>query len=287
MRPRDAGARLVSVRWVVHGWVALALVGCSRDNPWFALNTAGSVESDSSQSGSGSSGPGDPSDSSGGGSSGGSTSSTSTTGSTGSTGSSTDPIDSTSTTLADTSSTGDTGSTGSSTGEPGPKLILDLYEACPDALWTDELIVVHDCPGDPNLVPSVAQVETMFDNLPVQAVAAFPSQQVESFLDGGYAVDLTGAISPHFVSELWFPAFAAPTDKLTGSVFVVIDMNVVELFTEQISLAPGQSATIDLDLSGAPVDAKFIELHLQVLVESSAKQQVRGLWLGPKIIDLQ
>lgn len=276
------------MRWVVHGWVALALVGCSRDNPWFALNTAGSVESDSSQSGTGSSGTGDPIDSSSGGGGEGSTSSTSTASSTGSTGSSTDPIDSTSTTLADTSSTGDTSGTGSSTtGEPGPKLILDLYEACPDALWTDELIAVYGCPGDPNDQPSVAQIETMFENLPVQAIAAFPTQQTESFLDGGYVVDLTGAISPHFVTELWFPAFADPADKLTGSVFVVIDMNVVELFTEQIALAPGQSATIDLDLSGAPVDAKFIELHLQVLVESSAKQQVRGLWLGPKIIDLQ
>lgn len=273
------------MRWGFTWWVALALVGCSRENPWFVLNTAGGAESDSSQSGTSSVG-GPASDPGSTGSIGGSEGSTSTTTtSTTTSTSTTDPVDSTSTSVANTSSTGDPGSTGSSTGEPEPNVFFDLFEHCPDAIWTDELIVTtYPCPGDPNTTPLVDQLKTTFENQPVVAVATFPTQQSLSFLDGNYAVDLTGAMNPLFKSELWFPESPDPGDKLTGFAFVMIGDNVV-LYTEQISLAPGTSATIELDLSGVPMDA--IELHLQVVVETSAKDLVKGLWLNPRIIELQ
>jgi hypothetical protein len=269
--------------------MAFALAGCSRENPWFVLNTAGEAESESSQSGTSSVGSshgesGSLDTSVGGTGSEGST----TTISTSTSSSTTDPVDSTSTSTTNGSSASSTGdsdvSTGSSTGEPAQKVLFDLYLECPNALWSDEVPAVYLCPGDPNEEPTVTLATPKYDNQLVNAVVMHPLQQSGSFLDGGYFVDLTDAISPHLRTELWFPGPGDPTDQLTGTVFVVVGMDVVEAFTEQVPLGPGGSATIDLDLSGAP---DLIELHLQVFVESSAQSQVSGLWINPKIVDLQ
>ncbi len=274
--------------------MALLLVGCSRDNPWFVLNTAGAVDSESSQSGTlgegsshGETGPAV--SSSGEGSTAASTSTTSTT--------STTSMTSTSTTTGEpgtsSTSTGDSGLTSSSdsststdgtTGEPGEKVLLDLYDECPFAIWSDEFYT-YKCPGDPKVMPWVAQDLPLFEGLPVKAIVMVPQQASGEFLDGHYDLDITGATHPYFHSTLWLPLPADPADVMIATVYTEAD-NVVPAYTKEIKVLMGMPTVVDLDLQDLVGQVTAVALHVQITIQDSKFGKAKALWINPKVVDL-
>lgn len=281
------------MRGVVQGLVALLLVGCSRDNPWFVLNTAGAVETESSPSGTTSvdsshGETGSAASSVGVSSEDGSTaaSSSSTTSSTSTTSTTGEP-DTSSTSTSDsglTSSSDSSTSTDGTTGEPGEKVLLDLYEQCPFAIWSDDLDT-YKCPGDPNVMPWVAKDLPLFEGLPVKAIIMVPQQTYEDYLDGHYDLDITGAAHPYFHATVWLPIPADPADVMIATVYTEAD-NVVPAYTKEIKVLMGLPTVVDLDLKDLVGQVTSVALHVQITIQNSKIGKAKALWINPKVIDL-
>lgn len=292
MRRRDTGARLLAVRWVAQGLVALVLVGCSRENPWFVLkggenDSADSTgtspnETSSGGTGGGSSGVVDTTAGlSGDVSSGDASSGTSTSGST-----STTSTTSTSTSEPGSSSSGDpNGTSGSSTGGMEQETVLyDFYEKCPDMDWED-ISKAYACQLVPAPPISVSQTTFLYEAKKVSGVSVFPGQGPAGFLDGSYTVFLSDAVEPRFRSVLLFPAGAAIKDAIVGQIYVESVMNGATILSpEPIVLQPGGFAAIDLDLSQAQGEVQGLVFHLLLTIDVTEDLMARGVWIHPRIV---
>ncbi|MBA3547371.1 MAG: hypothetical protein H0T76_12865 [Nannocystis sp.] len=282
------------MRWVGQGVLVLALVGCSRDNPWFVVNSAGAVDSEASSAGTTSAGStaGSTADvgssSSGAGDSGqvGTTTSTSTSIST------TDPGESTSTsTTTDpgTSSSSDTGGdTDSSTGDPEQEALLyDLHFFCKNAAWSDgkKVVFCKEAAAEP---PSVIQTSVMIDDQQFKAIEVIPTQAPQvpnAFVDGVYMVKLMGTSNPHFRATLSFPQLANVIDQITGQIYLENPMTMqVPVISEEFVLKPGTSLAIDVDLTKAQDVAVDLELHLVLTVNAAVLGTSSGQWLNPRVV---
>jgi hypothetical protein len=273
--------------------VALLLVGCSRDNPWFVLNTAGAVDSESSQSGTlgeGSShGETGPAVSSSGDEGSTAASTAASTSSMTSTTTTTGEPETSSTSTSDSglasSSDGSTGTDGT-TGEPGEEVLLDLYEACNSmgVEWGDDN-GLYGCNGDPNNFPSVAKIMPIFKDQLVNAIVTYPLQAFDDYLNGTYQLDITGATHPYFHTIVWIPVPADPTDVLIATVFTESD-NVVPPYTTEVKILAGIPTMVELDLQGLVGQLTSVALHLQIKVVSSKVAKAKAYWINPKVIDL-
>lgn len=288
LRGHSCGARLGEVRWVGQGLMVLTLVGCSRDNPWFVVDSAGAGESDGPSAGT--SNVGSTADvgssSSGLGDSGQVDMTTSTSTSTSS--STTDPGDSTTTTTdPGTTSSSDTGaSTDSSTGEPEQEALLyDLHFECKNAAWADGAAQPFPCVEAALEPPSVTPSMAFFENKEFKAITVVPLQKPTSLLEGEYLVTLIGATNPHFRATLWFPQVANDTDQITGQIYLEIPLTQqVPFMSGEFTLKPGMSTAIDLDLTAVQNKAVDLEVHMTLTVDDAAIGKSRGVWLNPRIV---
>lgn len=276
------------MRWVGQGLVVLILVGCSRDNPWFVVNSAGAVESEGSSAGTSSVG-----------SSAEASSAASSTGDSGhddtlisSTSTSTtgpgNPVDTLSTTIdPDSSSSGDSSeSTASSTGEPTETPPYDFYDNCPGATWTaKEPLVEFPCGEKPGVAPSIVRSEQLLDDQLAKVIGVYPEQVEGAFLDGLYEVKLGGKINPRFKTGLYFPPGGELTDEITISFYIEIP-NAVDVYSDPIVLIPGDKDFIDLPLGPMAVQVPSVNVHLQVLIGPNTSKQSVALWVNPRIVEV-
>ncbi len=265
--------------------MVLTLVGCSRDNPWFVVNsvagesdgpsagtsTVGSTFGSSADVGSSSSDDSGQVDM---------TTSTSTT---------TDPGDSTSsstTTDPGTSSSSDTGaSTDSSTGEPEQEALLyDLHGECKNVPWSDgdqDFPCVEAALEPPSVTPTMA----ILDNTEFKAITVIPLQETMASLDGEYLVTLIGATNPHFRATLWFPPVGNDSDQITGQIYLEVPLTMqVPFISEAFTLKPGKSIVIDLDLTAAQNKSVDLEVHMVLTVDAAVLGKSKGQWLNPRIV---
>lgn len=281
------------MRWVAQGLVALVLVGCSRENPWFVLkggenDSADSTGTSPNETSSGGTGGGSgvvdtTAGPSGDVSSGDASSGTSTSGSTTSTSSTST---STSTSEPGSSSSGDpNGTSGSSTGGMEQETVLyDFYEKCPDMDWED-ISKAYACQLVPAPPISVSQTTFLYEAKKVNGVSVFPGQGPAGFLDGSYTVFLSDAVEPRFRSVLLFPGGAAIKDAIVGQIYVESVMNgATVLSPEPIVLQPGGFAAIDLDLSQAQGEVQGLVFHLLLTIDATEDLMARGVWIHPRIV---
>lgn len=277
------------MRRVVQGLLVLTLVGCSRDNPWFVVNSAGAADSDGPSAGTSTAGGSVASTADVGSSSSGDSGQVDMTTSTSTSSSTTaDPGDSTtiSTTDPGTSSSSDTGaSTDSSTGEPEQgELLYDLHFECKNAAWSDgaQFFPCVEAALEP---PSVTPTLAIFENKQFKSITVIPLQKPTAFLDGKYLVTLIGATNPHFRATLWFPPVGNDTDQITGQVYLEVPLTMqVPFISEEFTLKPGGAIEIDLDLTAVQNKAVDLEVHMLLTVDAAAVGSSKGRWLDPRIV---
>lgn len=286
------------MRRVGQALLLLSLVGCSRENPWFALKGAGQesttgTASDGTEGSSGGtrgsdSGPDDTTA----GESGTSAAMTSTSTSTSTTGPSTTSSSTSSSTTGDTStgdtSTGDTsGSSGSSTGDLEENVLYDLFELCPTtAVWSD-LQKSYPCGAFPTPPISVSQTKVLYQAKNVSGIIVYPAQIFGEYLDGVYELMLMDAVNPRFRAVLLFPPDAGIKDAIVGQIYVEsVKSGATVLSAPPIMLMPGDTSMVDLDLSGVQGEVAGLLLHLQVTIATPvATTKSRAVWLGPRVVE--
>lgn len=273
----------------------LGLVACRQDNPWFIVDSAGSVtssEDDSASSSSdasgasqtGSSGPGPGSDEGDG--------STSTSAADSDSG----VVDTVSETTGSEASSSSDASEDSGASETGaPELVEgtvwhDLYALCGEGEWKSGVATPMSCSSAAQTPPPWAGkylgewVLPGMEDADILALVPLPGETSE--VSGRY-LELTlpaEAKNPHLRAVVACPGpeacdiSASMRVEIGGSYFAG---------AEELPLVSGDSAVVDIDLSESDDILMGEAFSVEILVVGQSEGATnRGFWLQPRIVEL-
>lgn len=296
----------------IGAWMLVLLVGCSRDNPLFVLNTAGAAEATTevstpgsgtqtgetadtqSTTGTTSSDPSD-TDLPGTASTLASSDTTASTASSDTTTASTSASTSISSSSSSSDSTGDgTGTSGesaSTTGGPDPEevVLYDLVMLCPfmNTYW-----LAGEGMGPPLLcmtsdtAPWVGPEDYVHDGKVVKSLGLFPVAQANAAITGEYhKLNLQKSNSPRLRALLVYPP-GGDDGKITGHLRVEFGIGkVVPGSAVEIQLLSGQVHAFDVDLDLAEIKESAEVTLVMVLQVDVPATDIGGVWLAPRIVE--
>lgn len=270
--------------------MGVMLVGCSRPNPLFVLDTEGAGSTSLATS------SGAASEASSGASSASAGLSTGAEG-TGSSGGESGALDTTGgvVSTSEGTSTGEvmsTGAEGSSSGEStggGQEEVLeyDLYVLCPEATWNSEGKKMIPLACNVEMLPPPAPwAGQLFPGFNFEGVfepsvlAEVPYPGIGNSVTGFYSkLTLNGVNSPRLKAVLVCPG--PGTCEIVGGIRVEVE-NVVQAFKENIVLSKGGFTMIDIPLDvvndGTPFDIAM------VVTSKADAPSSHGLWLRPRVV---
>jgi len=286
------------------------LVGCSRENPWFLLATAGAAEATEvsasevgaetgettdAQANTGTT-RGDPSDTDlpgtmSGQASDGTTADTSDASTSSASSSSTSSFSSSSS--SSSSSSTDTGTSGesASTGEPDPgeSVLYDLLMRCP---FVDTSWLAGNGMGPPlacktgAVAPWVGPEDYVHDGEVVKALGLFPFAEANAAITGEYhKLNLQKTTSPRLRALLVYPP-GGDGGKITGHLHVEFaGEKVVPNSAAEIQLLSGQVHAFDVDLDLPEIKANAEVTLVMVVQVDSPAADIGGVWIAPRIVE--
>lgn len=283
------------------------LVGCSRENPWFLLATAGAAEatevsasevgaetgeSTDAQANTGTT-SGDPSDTDLPGTASGPASTDTTAMSSDPDTASTTSTTSTASTAMGSTDSGETGTSGesASTGEPDPgeSVLYDLLMRCP---FVDTSWLAGNGMGPPlacktgAVAPWVGPEDYVHDGELVKALGLFPFAEANAAITGEYhKLNLQKTTSPRLRALLVYPP-GGDGGKLTGHLHVEFaGEKVVPNSAAEIQLLSGQVHAFDVDLDLPEIKANAEVTLVMVVQVDSPAADIGGVWIAPRIVE--